>query len=209
MRKKVKPNSESADNSFAVGSFCQKAFRKLILLGCSLGIWRNWIWKIRGGQIGSGTILPAHLVTWPHQVRFGRDCILQPDLFFNYSHFWTPGPSMLFGNRVFLGRGCEFNIRYRLEVGDDCLIASGCVFVDHDHGRNLTTPMNSQPVIGAPIILHRNVWIGANSVILKGVTIGEGAVVGAGSVVLHSIPAGETWGGVPARCLQKQALERG
>jgi acetyltransferase-like isoleucine patch superfamily enzyme len=145
-------------------------------------------------------------VTWPHQVRLGERCVIQPGVFFNYDHYWTPGPSMMFGDRVFIGRGTEFNIRERLTVGDDCLIASGCTFIDADHGRAEGIPMNQQDIVSAPIVLGRNVWIGAQSIILKGVEIGDGAVVGAGSVVTRSIPAGETWAGVPAKRISSSKI---
>ena len=154
-----------------------------------------------GAQIGRGTRLPRVLVSWPHQVQLGEYCVLKPDIYFNYDHYWTPGPSIIVGNRVFIGRGCEFNIRGRLEIGDDCLIASGCAFIDHDHGRDPGRPMNAQEPIVRPIQIGRNVWIGAQSVILKGVTIGDNAVIAAGSTLTKSVPAGETWAGTPARPL--------
>lgn len=47
--------------------------------------------------------------------------------------------------------------------------------------------------------IGKNVWIGANAVILRGVSIGEGAIVAAGAVVNHDIPSHEIWGGVPAK----------
>ena len=50
-----------------------------------------------------------------------------------------------------------------------------------------------------PIEIADNVWIGANAVILRGVTIGQGAVVAAGAVVTKKIPPNEIWGGLPAR----------
>lgn len=53
------------------------------------------------------------------------------------------------------------------------------------------------------VIIEDDVFIGAHSIILKGVTIGHGAIVGAGSVVSKSIPAGEVWAGNPARCIRK------
>ncbi len=103
------------------------------------------------------------------------------------------------GNNVFLGNGCEFNIRQKIEIGDNCLIASGCKFIDHDHGiADLNRPMREQLGAEEPIRLMENVWLGVNVVVLKGVTIGTGAVVGAGAVCTKSIPANEIWGGVPA-----------
>lgn len=177
----------------------QKLWRRLALLESPVQKLRRLHFWLRGAAIGKGTVLPRMQVTWPHQIQLGRDCVLQPDVFFNYSHYWTPGPSMVFGDRVFIGRGCEFNIREKITVGDDCLIASGCTFVDTNHGRDHSKPMNAQPLESAAITLGRNVWLGAQCVILKGVTLGDGAVIGAGSVVTKSVPAGETWAGVPAR----------
>ena len=164
---------------------------------------RVMIWRGRGAKIGHGTRIPSRTqVTWPHQVEIGRNCVLQRDVFFNYSHFWTPGPSIRIRDRVFVGRGVEFNIQGGIEIGDDTLIASGCVFVDHDHGRQGQGPMNRQQSVIQPIVIARNVWIGANVTVLKGVSIGEGAVVAAGAVVTKTIPAGEIWGGVPARAIR-------
>ena len=158
---------------------------------------------MRGATIGSGSRLPRMEVTWPHQVRIGKSCVLQSNIFFNYDHYWRPGPSIIVGDRVFIGRGVEFNIQGRIEIGDDTLIASGCTFVDHDHGFALRSPMNRQQGEVQPIVVESNVWIGANAVILKGVVIGSNAVVGAGSVVTKRIPPGEVWVGNPARFTQK------
>lgn len=182
-----------------MSALLQKACRRLVLAGSPVQPLRKLALRLRGARIGSGTHLSRVQVTWPHQIQLGRDCTVQPDVFFNYSHYWTPGPSMIFGDRVFIGRGCEFNIRERIEVGDDCLIASGCTFVDTNHGRDSSRSMNAQPLHSSPITLGRNVWLGAGCIVLKGVSIGEGAVIGAGSVVTKSVPAGEVWAGVPAR----------
>lgn len=132
-------------------------------------------------------------------MKLGSDCILQSGIFFNYDHFWTPGPSIIFGNRVFIGRGCEFNIRKKLVIGDDTLIASGVKMIDHDHGTDPGNCMREQAGTEAEIVIGEDVWIGANVVVLKGVSIGAHAVVGAGAVLTKSIPEWEVWGGVPAR----------
>lgn len=158
--------------------------------------------RLRGAQIGAGTQVPRVFMTWPHQVKLGCDCVVQPEVFFNFSHYWAPGPTMVFGDRVFIGRGCEFNILRGLSVGDDCLIASGCSFIDSNHGTDPQRPMNAQPLDTAPIKLGRNVWLGAGCIVLKGVQIGDGAIIGAGSVLTKSVPAGEIWAGVPARPLR-------
>lgn len=154
-----------------------------------------------GMQVGAGTLLPRLRLTWPHQVSLGRSCTLEHDIYFKFDGIWAPGPSIVVGDRVFIGFGCEFNIRRRLQVSADCLIASGCKFVDHDHGNDRRDiPMNQQPDgAEAEIVLEEDVWLGANVIVLKGVRIGRGAIVAAGAVVTKSIGAHEIWGGVPAR----------
>lgn len=54
----------------------------------------------------------------------------------------------------------------------------------------------------APVVIEDNVFIGARSIILKGVTIGENSIVGAGSVVTRSIPSNQIWGGNPAKFIR-------
>jgi acetyltransferase-like isoleucine patch superfamily enzyme len=164
-------------------------------------------WRGIGMKIGAGTVLPKVHVTWPHQVSLGQDCRLEHDIYFKYDGVWAPGPSIIIRDRVFLGFGCEFNARRRIEIGADCLIASGCKFIDHDHGSaRRDTPMREQQQgAQAEIVLAEDVWLGVNVVILKGVHIGRGAIVGAGAVVTRTIPEYEIWGGVPARKLGERS----
>jgi len=158
-------------------------------------------WRLQGMQIGAGTLLPRLRVTWPQQVSLGAGCVLEHDLYFKYDGIYAPGPSIVIGDRVFLGFGCEFNVRRRIEIGPDCLIASGCKFIDHDHGTaRRDIPLREQPDgAEAEIILGPDVWLGVNVVVLKGVRIGGGAIVAAGAVVTKEIGEYEIWGGVPAR----------
>ncbi len=158
-------------------------------------------WTFQGAEIGSGTRMPSGVtMNWPHQVRLGANCVLEEDISFKFSDSWKPGPSIVIGDRAFLGRGCEFNSTGSITVGHDALIASGCRFIDHDHDIvREGEAMNKRPNRTVPIALGNDVWLGVNVVVLKGVTIGDGAVVGAGAVVTKSIPAYEIWAGVPAR----------
>jgi len=157
-------------------------------------------WRMLGMAIGRGTLLPKMHLTWPHQVSLGADCRLEHDLYFKFDGIYAPGPSIIIRDRVFLGFGCEFNVRKRVEIGDDCLIASGCKFIDHDHGTSRRDIPMSQQLDGfeAEILLEPDVWLGANVIVLKGVRIGRGAIVAAGAVVTKGIPPYEIWGGIPA-----------
>jgi len=157
---------------------------------------------LQGMRVGKGTTLPKLKVSWPHQVSIGDNCLLEHDIYFKYDGIWKPGPIIQIANRVFIGTGCEFNITKGLNIGNDSLIASGCRFVDHNHGMQQGELMRLQNGDEEAITIGQNVWLGCNVVVLKGVNVGDGAVVAAGSVLTKSVPANEIWGGVPAKKLK-------
>jgi acetyltransferase-like isoleucine patch superfamily enzyme len=161
-----------------------------------------------GMQVDVGTLLPKIYVTWPHQVSLGAHCTVEHGAYFKYDGIWAPGPRLVIGDHVFVGAGCEFNFKRGITIGSHCLIASGCYFIDHDHqSARRDVPMGTQSGgPEAPVTLENDVWIGANAVLLKGVTIGKGAIVAAGAVVRDSIPAYEIWGGVPAKKIGERPL---
>ena len=182
--------------------FDRIAFRLRALASLWFLAWpRTLYWRLLGMRCGVGTLLPRLCVTWPHQVAIGARCILEPDIYFKFDGIWQPGPSITIGDDSFIGTGCEFNIRQRITIGSHALIGSGCRFVDHDHGyATRDVPMAQQTTGGEKAnTLEDDVWIGAEAVILKGVTIGRGAIVAAGSVVTKSVGAYEIWGGIPAK----------
>lgn len=192
------------DRMSAIDSPCQRAcYRFRAVVRAVVGAVRRVVWSAQGMQIGARTVVPRLAVTWPHQVRIGADCVLEADLLFKWDGIWTPGPRIRIGDRVFLGRGCEFNAQVGIEIGDDSSIASGCKFVDHDHGISGDT-IDAGPGRSGAIVLGQHVWLGANVIVLRGVTIGDGAVVAAGAVVTKCIPAREIWAGVPARLLRSR-----
>jgi len=182
----------------AYHEYFQRLFRRTVLANNLASSFRELMLAARGARIGRGTRIPRRtLVTWPHQLKIGEHCILQPDIFFNYDHYWVPGPSIIVGDNVFIGRGCEFNIKEKITIGNRALIASGCTFVDHDHGRDPAGNITPD-CPGARISIEEGAWIGANCTVLKGVRVGVNSVLGAGSVLTKSIPDQEVWAGVPA-----------
>src|SRR5262249_21496594 len=82
----------------------------------------------------------------------------------------------------------------------------GCYLTDHDHGVDPSLAPLAQPMVGAPTRLGDEVWLGANVVVLKGVSIGDRAVVGAGSVVTKDIPPDAVAVGVPARVVRVRGV---
>ena len=159
---------------------------------------KGW-YILLGMKIGELTRLPQIYTTFPNQVSLGRNCILERGIFFKYDGIWKPGIAIQVGNNVFLGQNIEFNIRKLIHIGNDCLIASGCKFIDHDHGIEQGELMRKQHGPEQVIEIGNNVWLGFNVIVLKGVTIGDGAIVAAGAVVTKSILANEIWAGIPAK----------
>lgn len=152
-------------------------------------------------EIGSGTLMAQALVTWPHQVSIGRQCIIEQGVYFKFDGIWCAGPRIVIGDRCFIGANCEFNIRLGFRLGDDSSIASGCKFIDHDHGIG-GKRIDASSGREEPIEIGFNVWLGVNVIVLRGASIGEGSVVAAGGVVTRQIPPYEVWAGVPARKLR-------
>ena len=114
-----------------------------------------------------------------------------------YSDF---GKNIHVGENVFINACCHFQDHGGVTIGDGCQIGHNVVFATLNHGlqpeeRGITYP--------APIVLGKNVWVGSNSTILQGVTIGNNAVIAAGAVVTKDVEAGTIVGGVPARFIKK------
>ena len=108
------------------------------------------------------------------------------------------GKNIHLGENVFINDCCHFQDHGGITLGDGCQIGHGVVFATLNHG---LAPEDRQTPYPAPIVLGRNVWVGANATILQGVTIGDNAVVAAGAVVTKDVAANTVVGGVPARLI--------
>lgn len=91
-------------------------------------------------------------------------------------------------------------------IGKNVFVGGNCKIYDHDfHSLNYEERImeNDPGVKSAPINIKDGAFIGAHSIILKGVTIGEKSIIGAGSVVTKSVPDGEIWAGNPAKFVRR------
>jgi len=90
---------------------------------------------------------------------------------------------------VFINSYCSINIQTQLTIGTGTLIGEGVRIYDHDHNfRDSNKPVSKSGFICTQIKIGKNVWIGSNAIILRGVQIGDGAVVAAGAIVTRDIP---------------------
>lgn len=114
------------------------------------------------------------------------------------------------GNNVSFGEGFRlFATRAKIIIGDDVMFAPGVTVVTGDH----RTVILDRPMIAVPdcdklpendrdVVFEGDNWIAANAIILKGVTIGKGSVVSAGSVVVRNVPPYAIVGGIPAKVIR-------
>ncbi|MCD0486866.1 acyltransferase [Pedobacter sp. MC2016-14] len=165
---------------------------------------RKFWFRLLGLKINEGTYLGNITCEWPKNVKIGANCTIQDKVDFRIGEPFSESNYIAIGDRVFIGRHCEFNASTRIIVGNDCKIASNTTFVDSGHGILKSARINEQELIAEDIIVGNDVWIGTNCVILKGVRIGDGCVIAAGAVVNKSIPDYQVWGGVPAKFLKNR-----
>ncbi|MCC6752580.1 MAG: acyltransferase [Saprospiraceae bacterium] len=112
--------------------------------------------------------------------------------------------SLKIGSHCFINDSVRMVCHDRIELGDNVLIASGVSMYDHDHKSELRAgKLVFEGYTTAPIQIGSNVWIGDKAILLKGVTIGDNTIIGAGSVVTSNIPANCVAAGNPCRKIRE------
>lgn len=145
-------------------------------------------------KIGHGLILCNK--AQKNQIGVNQPCI------FNVS---TKGGKLVIGDNVGIS-GSTICATKSVIIGDNTMIGSGCLITDTDsHSSNYLERRKGQlhDDNARPVIIGRDVFIGTRSIILKGVTIGDRAVVGAGSVVTKDIPSDSVVAGNPAKIIKR------
>jgi acetyltransferase-like isoleucine patch superfamily enzyme len=107
------------------------------------------------------------------------------------------------GAKTVLGQECTISAYKHVSIGRECVIADRVMFIDFDHGMvDVERPIRLQGIYMRDVDVGNNVWIGYGACILRGVTIGDNAVIGTNSVVTKDVPANAVAGGVPARVIR-------
>jgi len=151
-------------------------------------------------------------------LEIGKDCIIEGSFIFE-----APLGIVKIGNNCFVG-GSTFISNSEIIIEDNVTIAWGSTFYTHNshsldykerqndmalqlenlrNKKKMTESKNWQTVVSKPIRICKNAWIGMNCIILKGVTIGEGAIVGAGSVVAKDVEPWTVVAGNPAKIVKR------
>lgn len=111
-------------------------------------------------------------------------------------------PKIQIGSHTYINRYTFLDAIESLVIGRNCAIGPHCYITDHDHGLDPNFPPLDQAMVSKPTFIGNQVWLGAHVTVLKGVKIGDYAVVGAGSVVTRDIPARAIAVGSPAKLIK-------
>jgi acetyltransferase-like isoleucine patch superfamily enzyme len=118
-----------------------------------------------------------------------------------YLGAWPEG-EIVVGDHSYIGRWTIILAHQSVVIGNDCQIAPGCHITDVNHGIAAGELIRRQPLVSRPIQIGNDVWVGTGCSILPGVTIADGAVIGARAVVTHDVPTNAIVAGVPAKIIR-------
>lgn len=168
----------------AIKSFLVVSYEALMQLVFALPRYRAFIWLKEALLRLQGA-------------KFGKRVVIYPGVWI------APGRNLVVGDDVDIAKEVLITTAGGVEIGDRTLIGYRTQILSANH----LVPRNRNRIFGAGHVLKKitigsDVWIGANSIITAGVSIGEGAVVAAGAVVTKDVPPYSYVGGVPARVLK-------
>jgi acetyltransferase-like isoleucine patch superfamily enzyme len=107
------------------------------------------------------------------------------------------------GAKSVLGQECTISAYQHVSIGRECVIADRVMFIDFDHGMSeVDRPIRNQGIYMRDVRIGHNVWVGYAAAFLRGVTVGDNAVVGTNAVVTKDLPPNAVAGGAPARVIR-------
>ena len=110
---------------------------------------------------------------------------------------------VVIGPKTVLGQDCTISAYRSVRIGEQCVIADRAMFIDFDHGVvDVERPIRQQGIYKRDVVVGSNCWIGYGACILRGVRVGDNAIVGTNSVVTRDVPANAVVGGAPAKVIR-------
>ena len=111
------------------------------------------------------------------------------------------------GQKTVIGHEVTISAYRKVRIGAECVIADRAMFIDFDHGVvEVERPIRQQGIYMEDVVIGSNVWIGYGACFLRGVKVGDNAIVGTNAVVTRDVPANAVVGGVPARILRMRDI---
>jgi acetyltransferase-like isoleucine patch superfamily enzyme len=167
---------------------------------------RRWLaeLEVNGGKIHPSLEFKGR--PWSEEMlSIASECEIEPDVFIWFSEDAAVKPQLKLGKRVFIGKGTYLGVHYPITFGDNTIVGAYSYIISANHRfDSRKVPIRDQGFTGAPIQIGEDVWIGTHVIILPDVSIGKGAIIGAGSVVNCDIPPHEIWAGAPARFIKSR-----
>jgi acetyltransferase-like isoleucine patch superfamily enzyme len=186
-----------------------KHFHSLRILKQDIS-WKNrlktWILekKKEGTFIDSNIYFPEFRPNL-EKLHIGPNCRIEQELSLWISEYEGADPKFVMKNNSYIGRNTFIGVFQPITIGEHVLIGAYSYIISGSHCyERRDIPISEQGYTGAPILIEDYAWVGTHVVVLPGVTIGKGAIVGAGSVVTRDVPAYEVWGGVPAKFIKNR-----
>ncbi|MGH2868382.1 MAG: acyltransferase [Solirubrobacteraceae bacterium] len=116
---------------------------------------------------------------------------------------------LLIGAKTVFGQECTISAFQHIEVGRECIVADRVMVIDFDHGMvEVERPIREQGIYKRDVNIGHNAWIGYGACILRGVTVGDNAVIGTSSVVTADVPDNAVVGGIPAKLIRMRERPR-
>ncbi|HEY2536381.1 MAG TPA: acyltransferase [Solirubrobacteraceae bacterium] len=113
------------------------------------------------------------------------------------------------GAKTVMGQECTISAYQHVSIGRECIVADRVMLIDFDHGVvEVERPIRLQGIYKRDVRVDHNVWIGYGACILRGVTVGENAIIGTSTVVTRDVPPDAVVGGIPARVLRMREAPR-
>jgi acetyltransferase-like isoleucine patch superfamily enzyme len=144
----------------------------------------------------------SSLLIWPHPIQGQMIVIGKGFKIARNAQILSHGGTVIIGDNVFIGPNCQIQGKGDVVIGDNTKIAGNTYIISSDHDISGIEFGSLEKEIPGKIVIGKNVWIGAGSLITKGVSIGDYAVIGGGSVVTKSVPRNSVVAGNPAKKLK-------
>lgn len=180
---------------------------------------RNVIPILRGYYIKLKYFFYSHVSIGPNsRIRSGVDFVLHPGCFCNLGSSLNVGKNttiavqkygyLKVGNDVGIGGGSQIICHSKISIGDSTITGPNVMIYDHNHEFSLENGVDRFNYEIDEVVVGKKCWIGAGSIILKGVHIGDNCVIGAGSVVTKDIPSQSVAVGSPARIIKTNSSQK-